>query len=131
MKKGFSKIATEQRPIYSKLMGEEEQLPGQLEINVEGEVFDPQEPQEEIEAQEPQEAQPSESLNTQGVKGAKLPRINMAFSEANYEYISVISKLSGLTMTQFVNRILDADRQENAETLKQAKELLKLFNHKE
>ena len=35
-----------------------------------------------------------------------LPRINMAFSPELHDYISVMAQVSGMTMTQFVNRVL-------------------------
>lgn len=45
--------------------------------------------------------------DTQGRKGVKLKRINMAFSDDNYEYIRFESRRRGLSITQFVNQIID------------------------
>lgn len=40
---------------------------------------------------------------TQGVKGAKMPRINMAFDRDVYEYIRSKAQETGSTMTRIVN----------------------------
>lgn len=57
-----------------------------------------------------------ENLRTVGLKGAKLPRINMAFTPSNYDYISAMAKLCGMTLTQFVNEALERDRLRNQDT---------------
>lgn len=43
---------------------------------------------------------------TRGKKGAKLPRINMAFSTANHEYIKLESRRRGISATEFVNWLI-------------------------
>lgn len=62
---------------------------------------------------------------TQGKKGQKLQRINMAFSDENIEYLRLISRLEGISMTQYVNTLLEADRVDRADLIEQAKKLLK------
>lgn len=47
---------------------------------------------------------------TQGKKGLKLKRINMAFSDVNHEYITKESRRQGLSCTAFVNQIIDEYR---------------------
>lgn len=64
-----------------------------------------------------------EGMNTQGRKGMKLDRMNMAFSPANYDYIRVMSAIRGQSMTQFVNEIIMEDRQKNGKVYRMAKEL--------
>ena len=64
-----------------------------------------------------------EGMNTQGRKGMKLDRMNMAFSPANYDYIRVMSAIRGQSMTQFVNDIIMEDRQKNGKVYRMAKEL--------
>lgn len=61
-----------------------------------------------------------DNLETSGRKGLKLSRINMAFSPDNYQYIQVMSKACGESLTQFVNRIIKLSRENNAEAYKQA-----------
>ena len=61
-----------------------------------------------------------DSLETAGRKGLKLARINMAFSPDNYQYIQVMSKACGESLTQFVNRIIKLSRENNAEAYEQA-----------
>lgn len=46
------------------------------------------------------------TMQTAGHKGCKLPRINLAFSPANYDYIVAMSRARGETMTEFVNKVL-------------------------
>lgn len=52
------------------------------------------------------------TLNTQGKAGQKLPRINMAFSVANYDYIKTMASLEGTTMTVFLNKLIDLYRKD-------------------
>ncbi len=44
---------------------------------------------------------------TQGKKGQKLKRINMAFSDKNHEYITHESRRKGISATAFVNQIIN------------------------
>lgn len=44
---------------------------------------------------------------TQGRKGQKLPRINLGFSTENHEYLRKESRRRGLTITAFINQIID------------------------
>ena len=48
----------------------------------------------------------AETMQTTGKKGVKLPRINLAFSPSNYEYIEIMSRVRGENLTQFVNKII-------------------------
>ncbi len=50
---------------------------------------------------------------TQGKKGVKVKRLNLAYSDDNYEYISKESRKRGLTMTQFLNDIIATYRKYN------------------
>ncbi len=69
-------------------------------------------------AQEVQEAQhvpnsPEKKTigSTQGRKGEHLKRINMAFSDENYDFITVEGRRSGArSTTAFVNQIIDEYR---------------------
>lgn len=63
--------------------------------------------------------------STQGKKGKKLQRINMAFSEANLEYLQLIGRIEGVSMTEYVNQLLQADSAARAATIEQAKTVLK------
>lgn len=45
-------------------------------------------------------------MKTAGRKGCRLPRINMAFAPELYDYVKTMSKVSGLTLTEFVNTVI-------------------------
>ena len=45
-------------------------------------------------------------FQTAGRKGCKLPRMNMAFSPELYIYIQTMARANGMTLTEFVNRIV-------------------------
>lgn len=47
---------------------------------------------------------------TQGRKGHRAPRINMAFSPENHEWIKTRSRQLGMSATEFVNTILTNER---------------------
>ncbi len=56
----------------------------------------------------PQEAaERANSLRTQGRKGCKATRINMAFTPSNHDFVKTMAKLRGQTMTEFVNFALE------------------------
>ena len=80
------------------------------------EVFKVQEVQTVQSTQERQEA-----LKTQGKKGAKAQRINMAFTPSNMDYMRVLSKIKGQTLTQFVNELIAKEREANADAYEKAK----------
>lgn len=46
-------------------------------------------------------------MRTQGRKGCKALRINMAFTPQNHTYLETAARRSGMTMTQFVNALLE------------------------
>jgi len=50
---------------------------------------------------------------TQGRKGHKLPRINMGFSLENHAWIRLRSRQRGMTITEYVNELIDRDRTGN------------------
>ena len=66
-----------------------------------------------------QEAQESRSTRRQ-----KLARINMAFSDQNIEYLRRISRLRGVSQTEYVNSLIDADREKNQGLIGQLDALL-------
>ena len=77
----------------------------------------------------PQEAAArKEEMRTQGRKGVKAERINMAFSTGNYEFIKVMARATGKTMTEFTNLIIEAYRQEHPEIMDQARHFLDVVN---
>lgn len=66
-----------------------------------------------------------DTLNTQGKKGLKAMRINMAFTPELHEYIKIMSDLQGTTITNFVNGILMQHLEQNRESYEEAKDLIK------
>lgn len=64
-----------------------------------------------------------EELRTQGRKGCKAVRINMAFTPTNYSFIKIISRASGKTMTQFCNLVIKAYQAEHPEMMGKVREL--------
>lgn len=73
----------------------------------------------------PQEAaERAASLQTQGRKGCKAIRINMAFTPDNHEFIKVMAKISGKTMTEFTNLVIERYRSEHPEIFDQAKAII-------
>lgn len=65
------------------------------------------------------------TLSTQGKKGMKAMRINMAFSPELHDYIKVMSNVKGQTITEFVNEILRQSLEQNRETYEKAQELIR------
>lgn len=79
---------------------------------------------EAIEEEVTQEVQdPYDSKDTQGKQGKKAERMNMAFSVSNYEFLRVMAGWEEVTITTYVNRLVEAERIRIAEQYKQIKEL--------
>lgn len=73
-------------------------------------------------AQEQQDR--AEQLKTQGRKGCKATRINMAFTPENHQFIKVMARISGHTMTEFTNIVIERYRSEHPELYEQAKAII-------
>lgn len=77
----------------------------------------------------PQEAKDrADNLRTQGRKGCKAFRINMAFTPDNHSFIKIMAKASGKTMTEMCNLIIAAYRREHPEILEEAQHFLDIVN---
>lgn len=48
---------------------------------------------------------------TQRTRVQKLPRVNMAFSEKNLEHLHIMSRIEGGSITAYVNKLIEADRE--------------------
>lgn len=71
-------------------------------------------------------AERAAALRTQGRKGCKAIRINMAFTPDNHEFIKVMARITGKTMTEFANLIIEQFRNqanEYTELYEQAKQI--------
>jgi hypothetical protein len=90
-------------------MGKKSALFDVEEFNINGEVARVQDVQKVHEVHEVHEVQ-KEIGTTQGKKGQKLKRINMAFSDVNHEYVTKESRRRGISSTAFVNQIIDEYR---------------------
>lgn len=103
MAKGFKNKVSNAQPVYNTIMSSAQ------------------------EAQRIQEVSPapaaSEVKSTQGRKGAKLPRINMAFSPESLEYLRVMAALRGVSVTRYVNDLVERDMAQNSEIYDRAKGL--------
>ena len=73
---------------------------------------------------------PQIGKTTQGRKGQKLPRINMAFSEENLKHIQIMGRVEGCSATEYVNRLITADRSEKIGTAKAFEALSALVSDK-
>ncbi len=78
-------------------------------------------------ASQEEAAERSERLQTQGRKGCKAVRINMAFTPANYDFIKTVSGVVGQTMTAYVNSIIAKYREEHADIYEKAADVKKML----
>ena len=65
---------------------------------------------------------------TQGKKGMKMTRINMAFDPELYDYIRVMARVYGGTITDFVNVLIRRSYEADRETYEQAKKFIKTLD---
>lgn len=61
-----------------------------------------------------------QEMKTTGRKGVKLPRINLAFTPDNYEYIRTMARAAGMNLTDFVNMIIRQHMEDHADMYTQA-----------
>lgn len=74
---------------------------------------------------EDEKAKILESMQTRGRKGVKLPRLNISYSPENYEYVHIMARVQGKTLTQFVNEIIEQHRKENSALFEKARDFRK------
>ena len=60
------------------------------------------------------------TLNTSGRKGVKLSRINVAFTPDNHKYVKTMARVTGITLTDFINKIIEEHRAAHADLYQQA-----------
>lgn len=53
-------------------------------------------------------------------------RINMAFSDENIEYLRIISRVEDLSITSYINELLDKERALRAQEVLKAKRVIKV-----
>lgn len=70
--------------------------------------------------EEQQEALRAAGL-TQGRRGVKMRRINMAFDDDIHEYIQTMARVRGETLTAFTNAVFRKSMEDNAELYEKAK----------
>ena len=68
-------------------------------------------------------AEYANKLNTSGRKGLKLPRVNLALAPDMYDYVKTMSKASGLTYTEFIDRILRDHKEKHGDAYNKAVEI--------
>ena len=59
-------------------------------------------------------------MRTQGKKGAGAQRINMAFTPDNIDFIRIMSRIRGQSMTEFTNYVLEQYRAEHPDVYQRA-----------
>lgn len=106
MGKDFKKKAAGAQPVYSTIIGSAQDTQEDLLV------------QEEYDTHQEQEVR-----GTQGRKGAKLPRINMAFSQENLDYLRVMAGIRGQSVTRYVNVLVELDMKKNREVYETARKL--------
>ena len=62
---------------------------------------------------------------TRGRKGVKMPRINLAITPSNLDYVKIMCRTTGQTYQEFMNTLILQHKETHAETYNKAKELLK------
>ena len=84
-----------------------------------------QHPRKEYSEQQAQEMR--QAGTTQGRKGCKAIRINMAFSPEIHEYIKVMARVRGESVTDFTNYVFRQSMEQNAELYERAKAFQESF----
>ena len=64
----------------------------------------------------------AETMKTSGRKGVKMPRVNFAFRPSIYEYVVIMSRVTGMNMTEFINKVLEEHMEEHKDLYNKALE---------
>lgn len=67
----------------------------------------------------------AEARKTAGHKGYKMQRLNISLTPSEYDYVQIMAGITGKSLTRFIGDLISAEAKRNAETYKQAKELIK------
>lgn len=62
---------------------------------------------------EQEKAEAMENMRTSGLKGVKIPRINLALRPSNYAYLETMSKHLGQTKTELLNELIADSMKKN------------------
>lgn len=62
---------------------------------------------------------------TQGKAGKKLERMYMGFSSENYEFLRYMAAAHRMTMTKYVNHLIEEERRRNPDLYEKVKDLMK------
>lgn len=69
---------------------------------------------------EEEKAEMRQNMKTRGQKGVWLKRINVAFSDDVYDYVTTMAQVRGQSITQFINHILRQNMEQNMEIYEKA-----------
>ncbi len=69
-------------------------------------------------AGKPPESQPAVQRVSPETKGNANSRINLAFSPEDFQYLQAIARQDGLSITEYLNRLISADRKTRVDELK-------------
>ena len=119
MAKDFSKVKTS--PVYADIEAAVQETPEAPEVQEVQEK--PKKRYKDRKEYSPEEALAFlDSFKSAGRKGIKLPRINLAFTPENYEYIQTMSRVRGESLTAFVNWMVKTHKDQNIEMYNKARE---------
>lgn len=93
----------------------QEEQPAQLAQTV-------QEMQDAITTRETQKAQ--EKAARAAEKKASKRRLNIEITSGGYDYVSIMSRITGVSITRYISDLIDREAATNNETYKAAKELI-------
>ncbi len=71
-------------------------------------------------AARPLESPPAAQAVSPGPRGHDHSRINLAFSPEDFQYLQDIARQDGLSITEYLNRLISADRKTRVDELKRA-----------
>jgi len=93
--------------------------------NIKNPLDDPEEEKEELTPKEEyRENQKERGIpSKQEKKGGNLPRINMAFRVADLEHLQKMGRIAGVSMTEYVHRLIKVDMERQKEVVKKQEKL--------
>ena len=68
--------------------------------------------------------EPQQTQKTQPTQKAPKERINLNLKPGSIEYLQIMARLDGMSVTAYINKLIAADRKDRAEEFYKAKEFL-------
>lgn len=66
----------------------------------------------------------AEARKTAGRKGYKMQRLNISLTPSEFDYVRIMSRITGKSQTRFIGDLISREAERNADAYRKAKEII-------